>query len=345
MCCAYHLINNAEVIKTENDCIMQFHQAVAPIEAELKKRLMSIGTDYMKSCREIRIIANQPVSLYCGCEHLYLDNRGGLNKSFENAFRCTERAVNDTYLRACRYSVHTYHTDIVRGFITIAGGHRIGLCGTAAADTKGNIISVRNISSLNIRISREIVGCADKILSTVNADKINSFIIVGPPSSGKTTVLRDIVRALSDTGCKVSLIDERNEIACTENGVRLKNVGVNTDVFNSYPKESALSQAVRSMSPDYIAVDEVCDDCEIRAIEYAANCGVRFIATVHASDYSEIISRKQIAALVYTNAFNKIVLLGANPEEGKFDVFDADEVKNEILRRNSDMELHNLCRL
>lgn len=333
------------MINTESINIRQFDQAISSVTPEFKNILMSLDAEIKERCKEIRLIADQPVSIYSGSNHFYLNKNGSVGKSFLNAYKCSQKIINDTYLRACRYSVHSYHSDIIKGFITVEGGHRIGLCGTAAVDSDGKILSVRDISSVNIRISHEMIGCSDKILKCVNSETLSSFIIIGPPSSGKTTVLRDAVRNLSDSGYKISLIDERNEIACTHNGKRLKNVGVNTDVFNSYPKEIALNLALRTMSPDYIAIDEVCEESEISAIKAAVNCGVNFIVTVHASSFDEVISSIRIISMINSDAFNKIVLLDRCPETGLFNVFDIGEIKNEINRRRNCVDMHSVCRL
>ena len=327
---------------TQQGKITCFEEAVMPLTPELKSRLLALDDGTKGACTEIRLRAMGPLSLFCGSRHCYLALEGGVTEDFGEAYECTAEIINDTYSRMCGYSVHTHHSDIIKGFITLNGGHRAGICGTAAVDSNGNIISVRDISSLNIRISREITGCAEKIYNEAFYGESKSIILVGPPACGKTTVLRDIVRLLSDSGKKVSLIDERNEIACTVNGKRLKYVGANTDVYCSYPKELALNMALRTMSPDYIAVDEVCDEGEIRAIRAASNCGVSFVVTVHALNFSEIASREQIISLINTEAFDRVVLLGKQAEKGSYEIFETGDIKDEIYRRRNNMDVYCL---
>lgn len=329
-----------EVIIAEN--IRLFEEAISSLTPELKKILMNVKDDIKCNCKEIRLKSDKPVVLYYGTKYGFLMKDSSIGVNVPDAYKCTKIILNDTYTRMCGYSVHAHHYDIIKGFITLTGGHRVGVVGAAAVDSSGNILSLRDISSLNIRISREIEGCADEIIYKI---KNTGFIIVGPPSSGKTTVLRDCVRQISDSGKKVSLIDERNEIACMMNGLSYKNVGINTDVFSSYPKETAINIALRTMSPDYIAVDEVCEEKEISSIVFASNCGVKFIVTVHAADFFEIVSRKLIISLLESGAFEKIVLLDKNPEFGVSGIYDVSEIMNEISGRNSNLECHRFCGL
>ncbi len=316
------------------DC---YEKAVAGITKELKNLLMSVESHIKNNCSEIRLRINKPVSLVCGDQIYYLNIFGEAACNDSSAYLCTKEILNDTFSRICSYSIHTYQADIINGFVTLEGGHRAGVSGTAAVDSKGNILSVRDISSINIRVAREIRNCADRIISEIYAEGNKSIIIAGPPASGKTTVIRDLVRQLSDRGNKLCLIDERQEIACVSKGIPQNDVGVNTDIFNGYPKEKAINIAVRTMSPDIITVDEVCETGELRAIENASNCGVKLIVSVHASSFDDVLKRMQILSLIRTGAFDKLVLLEKGNNERKISVFDIEEINDEIFRRRADM--------
>lgn len=326
------------MITTNNEYIGCFNQAISSVTAELKKILLNLDDEIKAKSQEIRLRVNSPAVLRCDDGFFYLTALSEVSISPEDGYFCSKELLHDTFSRMCEYSIHTYQSDIVNGFVTLKGGHRAGICGTAAVDSRGNLLSVRDISSINIRISKEIYGCSDAIIKSVLPEKNKSIIIAGPPASGKTTVLRDIVRHLSDSGKNVSLIDERFEVACVNHGISQKTVGVNTDIYSGYPKEKALNIAVRTMAPDFIAIDEVCDFNEIDAIRTASNCGAKFIATVHAADFKEIVSRLQIISLIRTNAFDNLVLLSGKSSERNFIIYDIGEINDEIYRRRSYMD-------
>ena len=188
---------------------------------------------------------------------------------------------------------------------------------------------------MNIRVAREIRGCSSDVFKKLFTDYCKSVIIAGPPASGKTTFLRDIIRCLSDSGKKVCAIDERREIANVCCGICNNDVGVNTDIYYGYPKEIAISMAVRTMSPDVIAVDEICRNDEVKAIEEASNCGVSMLVSVHADSITDIISKQQTITLLRTGAFDKVVMLGKNGIEYTKEVFDVEELNDEIYRRRA----------
>ncbi|NLA77874.1 MAG: Flp pilus assembly complex ATPase component TadA, partial [Clostridiales bacterium] len=203
---------------------------------------------------------------------------------------------------------------INRGFITIYGGHREGLCGTAVkADEK--VISVRDISCLTLRIARRFEGCSGELMRSLGARMLCGVLLCGAPSSGKTTLLRDTVRALS-TGelgesCKIAVVDERGEIAACSGGVAQMRLGPNTDVLNAYPKSEGILAALRSMSPQVIVCDEVGSMRDAQAISSGLDSGVSFIATAHAGSEQELRSRPQIRRLMDTGAFSTVVMLSS----------------------------------
>lgn len=320
--------------KTDKD----FFGALAIIKGELKERLLNLPENIKSATCEIRLRTGKPViisGLY-GNRILYRDSEN-------TPFICYSEDVANIFSRICSYSVHSHIHSIVNGFVTVQGGHRVGICGTAVFDSNNNIISVRDISSLNIRISREKKGCADELYRKVFSNGVSSVIIAGSPMSGKTTVLRDLVRQLSEGNnmYKVCVIDERQEIAAMNAGFCQRDIGINTDVFDLYPKERGIECAVRTMAPDIIAMDELCNDKEIEAINLAVNSGVKFIVTVHASDYSELLTRPQIKSLLRAYSFEKLVLL-KNHNPGKIEgIYDTKELLDEIIGRNIGLGEYN----
>lgn len=199
----------------------------------------------------------------------------------------SEKDIADCFAELCRYSVHSYSNEIAEGFITLDGGHRVGICGTAVLGG-GRITAVKDISSLNIRIAHEVRGCAEEIYTRFFSDRLRSLLLAGAPMSGKTTILRDLSRVLGRDH-RVALIDSRNELSASVRGLPTLDIGENTDVLCGYPKAEGIMTALRSLSPDIIICDEMGNDCE--AVEQCLFCGVRIIAAAHAGSISELSRR------------------------------------------------------
>ncbi len=310
-----------------------FAEASSTISDKLKN-LLSLLPDSLKSeCNEIRLRRNKSVMLTVKNRNFILCPDGSFSKESINSYICTDEILDDTFARMCEYSVHSHLSDLINGYITLKGGHRAGIVGTASLDQNGEIISVKDISSINIRIAREIKGCSDILYNSVFSDTDRSLLIVGPPSSGKTTVLRDLIRNISCAGKRISVIDERQEIAGECNSDQTMELGNNTDIFSAYPKTKAIILAIRTMSPQYIAIDEICENEEIESLINASNCGVKLIATIHASDFNELIKKPQMQKLTAINIFDKVAMLKSSDSPGNIDgIFEFEELKDEILR-------------
>ncbi|MCQ2463701.1 MAG: Flp pilus assembly complex ATPase component TadA [Clostridia bacterium] len=315
--------------------VQPFYGAAGVCAPEIKKCLYMADKRIMEETAEIRLRNDRPVVLYGKYGSSLITPSGELTNDPEGCLYSSCAAVSDTFNRLCGYSIHSHQNSIVNGYITVMGGHRAGIAGTAVRDSDGKIQSVRNISCINIRIARECHTAAREFMKMVFDDGVKSVIIAGPPSSGKTTMLRDIARRISGVGeksCKVTVIDEREELAAVYDGVSRFDVGINTDVLDSYPKGAAISAAIRTMSPDVIICDEVSEPGELCAISAGANAGVKFILSVHASDYKELIRRKQIEQLLSTYGFEKVVLLKGGSLCEIQEIYDAGEIRDEIYR-------------
>ena len=206
------------------------------------------------------------------------------------------------------------------GFITIAGGHRVGIAASCVIGNQGEISAIKGISSLNIRIARDIEGIADDFINNIFANDIKSVLIVGEPSSGKTTILRDIARKISgsDYGFqRVCIVDERSEIASVYSGVSNKKSLQNCDILDGYPKAHGMMIALRSLSPDVILCDEIGSYEDVLAIENIANSGVKIIATIHASNMSQLSKRPQFQNLMKTGAFELAIFLSGKNNPGE----------------------------
>lgn len=231
-----------------------------------------------KILQEIRIRVNRPIILKLRNQDIIIDHK------------VNQCEILQILEKLCNNSVYAYKEQICNGFITIKGGHRVGITGTAVVE-KGKIINVKYINSLNFRIAREVLGCGDKILSQI-VDKKNSTIyntlIVSPPGKGKTTILRDIIRKISDgieeigfEGKTCGIIDERGEIAAMYKGIPQNDIGIRSDVIENVSKSNGINMLIRSMAPEIIACDEIGSKEDVQAIKKAFISGVKGIFTMH----------------------------------------------------------------
>ena len=193
------------------------------------------------------------------------------------------------------FSLYAYESDIRQGFITIKGGHRVGLAGKVVLED-GKIKTISNISSINIRVSHQVLGCGAKIMGYIkNGDSIHNTLIISPPGAGKTTLLRDMLRILSDElKLKVSIVDERSEIASCYKGVPANEVGLRTDIYDCCPKVEGIMLMIRAMSPQVLAVDEIGGAEDVEALIRALHAGIKVVATVHGKGVYDIDDRLKI---------------------------------------------------
>ena len=259
--------------------------------------LKSLSPNELRSIDEIRLRVNRPMSVSIGSEDRIIKDTPIKPEEIEFTFKS-----------AFSYSMHSYSKELSGGYITTRGGNRVGICGTAVTASGESIETLKYISSVNIRIAREIKGAADGIVSRCFNDGLCGVLIIGPPSSGKTTVLRDLVRQLGNR-MKVSLIDELNEISATHRNVAQNDVGRLTDVFVSYPKPAGISAAVRVMSPRAVAADEIGTDSDAAALEYAYHSGVFLITAVHANGLEAARRKPAVKRLIDCRAFSWAVEL------------------------------------
>lgn len=274
--------------------------------------------------QEVSLRANRPLCIECNDKRYYFTQNRCITNTIldQQMVIVTPRALFDTFQNICNYSVYSRQNEINNGYITLKGGHRAGVCGTAVIN-EGNIVNVKDITSINIRVAREVLDCSKEFLSKVDAR--DGVLICGAPCSGKTTIIRDIARVLS-YDYKVSLIDERNELSANVNGVFQNDIGM-CDVYDSYKKSDAIIQAVRSMSPEIIVCDEVSTLTDVEAVTYGVNSGVSFILTIHAENENELIKRPIARKLLDTQAISTVVFLESRKKVGKIkSVISVDEM-------------------
>jgi len=213
--------------------------------------------------------------------------------------------LEETLRRACRQSVYAREQEIRSGFVTLEGGHRMGLCGKGVI-RDGAVHAVCELSSLNIRIARAVPSFADGLQGKLT----DSTLIIGPPGSGKTTLLRSVIVRLSDEwGQTVAVADERGEIAAVSDGSVQLYAGCRTDVLSLVPKADALMMLLRTMSPQWIAMDEITTGKDLRAMEQACHCGVRMLATAHADNVEDMLCRPLYRQLMNLELFTYVITL------------------------------------
>ena len=215
--------------------------------------------------------------------------------------------LNCVVERATSASVHTAQSSIAKGFINCSGGIRIGLCGTGVID-RGEVRGMRAISSLAIRIPHEIRGCGQAVIDRLAASSGN-VLILSPPGYGKTTFLRECIRQMSDAGQRVSVADERGELAAVYRGIPQFDLGKSSDVMSDVPKAQAVMMLLRAMNPQVIAMDEISSPEDIGAAETASGCGVRIIATAHAAGRSELQVRPIYQKLLEHGMFGSLIVI------------------------------------
>ena len=293
----------------------RFLQAAGCLSPPLLSALKNHISVLENKAQEIRLRAGKPLAVVCPDKTCFVTESGGLTDMPNGDLLTVSRAdIDATFQRICEYSVYARQREIVGGFVTMKSGHRAGICGTAVT-SNGGITNVRDLTSINIRIARERLGCAEKLFRSIRNSP--GALICGEPCSGKTTVLRDLARLFSTVDCaNVSLIDERGELASVSCGIPQNDVGL-CDVFDGYPKAQAMEQALRCMSPQLIICDELGGYDDVQAVRGCVNSGVRLIATAHAKSMTELKRRPALRRLLNTGAFSDIVFLSGRSRAGE----------------------------
>lgn len=280
--------------------------------------------------QEIRFRVNMPVTVLIDNREWFVDAEGNLVDMPAQGANNKPEELESILKHLCQYSIYAFADEIRQGFLTIQGGHRIGLSGQVILDGDNRIRNLKYIRYLNIRVAHEIKGVSDDVLPYLyseNGEVLNTLLI-SPPGCGKTTMLRDIIRNISDgtiygRGVNVSVVDERSEIAGCYLGIAQNDVGIRTDVLDGCPKREGMMMLIRAMAPQVLAVDELGSEEDVQALRMASGCGCKLMATVHGGSLKEIENKKYMRNIIENRLFDRYLVLtkrsGRCETEGIYD--------------------------
>ena len=283
---------------------------------------------YSDKLQEIRIRADKPIIVQIG------------NKEIISEYIASEQDLKMIVQHISNYSVYAFQEEIKNGYITIKGGHRIGICGRCVVENN-QIKTIKNIASINFRICREITGCSNKIMKyLIEAGEVINTIIISPPKCGKTTIIRDVTKNISNgiknynlPGKKVCVIDERSELGACYFGIPQMDLGVRTDILDGCPKSQGIIMAIRSMAPEVIVCDEIGTNKDVESVLIALNSGVSLITTIHGFGVEDLYNRPVFKDIVENKVFKRAIVLsnrkGAGTVESVFDFSKQDVIWEE----------------
>ena len=283
------------------------------------KKAFTTEKTLLDSAREIRLRTNMPlcITLAGKIKNVFL-GRNGSFVSEKESYIISKEEIDKIFSGICQNSLYAYKEDVKNGFITLKGGHRVGIAGKMLPDG-----SIYDVSAMNIRISRQVRGCSKNIINHIikNENEIYNTLIISPPACGKTTIIRDLARILGQksnlfSGACIGIIDERSEIAACYNGAPSNDVGIMTDIYDACPKEKGIIMMIRSMAPEIIITDEIGSKGDAAAVASAINAGVKIIATAHGNNIADVKARREISEIIASGVFEKFIILNSKKGPG-----------------------------
>jgi stage III sporulation protein AA len=321
------------------DCMeYNFQPVLDALPDNLRKIIMSVSKGILRELEEIRVRQGRPLMVYSRGRDYFLCPDGNVSRHPQNSYIVTGEDTRRILELISHYSIYAFEEELCSGYITLQGGYRVGLSGKMTSGKDG-ITKFQHITSFNFRIAREIRNAANKIIPyVIKGSRIYHTLILSPPQMGKTTLIRDLARQLSNgfpgfSGVKVGIVDERSEIAGCYQGIPQNDVGVRTDILDGCPKATGIIMLIRSMSPNVIITDEIGKPKDVMAIEDALNAGITIITTAHSHGLEDARRRPILKSLLENNVFQRIMVLGNSLGTGTLEkVYDLIEGK-ELLDR------------
>lgn len=301
--------------------------------AELRRMLIE-NREQLAGIEEIRIRINQPVLFLDGNQEWFLNRQSRkLCRDAVHSYYIKESDIHAMLTFLSRYSIYAYEEELKSGFLTLEGGHRVGVAGQMRMEGD-RVVQLAYAGSLNIRIAHQKIGCAKDILPHIlNGNRVRNTLLVSAAGIGKTTLLRDCIRMLSGDETsrihfKVGVVDERSEIAACYRGIPQNNLGIRTDVMDRCRKAAGMRMLLRSMSPEVIAVDELGSMEDFQAVDEVLHCGCSILGTVHAADMEELQRKVQLKKWAEQQIFERYVILKKDRNGIRhFEIFDGEWIK------------------
>lgn len=309
--------------------------------ATIKQALQGLDAEQINWLEEVRIRVGRPVELVIRNQSFFLTTQGTISSQAEQGLIPDEEVAHKIMNLISRHSVYAVEEELKRGYITVAGGHRVGIAGRGIIE-EGRLKLLRDIKSFNFRIAKEVKNIASPLLpSLIEQGRLLNTLIISPPRCGKTTLLRDMIRVLSRgeaglllQGQKIGVVDERSEIASCLEGIPQKDLGPRVDVLDACPKAEGMMMLIRSMSPDIIATDEIGSEEDASAIMEAIYAGVGIVTTVHGSSVEDIRKRPKLKELLSAGSFQRYIVLSKRRGVGTIEaILDGEARKIRVLER------------
>lgn len=302
----------------KNEGLIRYDEAVKLLPLRWQRVAAAISAEQKKQAEEFRLRTGQPLTVVMPEGEMALGEQGTAISSGDLEQMCD---------RITGYSRYAATETLRQGYLTADGGFRVGVCGTVVMQDGINT-NLRNISSMTIRLSSQRLGVAEDLFRQIYEDSgLRNVLILSPPGLGKTTLLRDMIRLLSDgegdfPPCRVAVVDERGEIAVMQQGQPRMDIGCHTDVLEGCPKALAIPILLRACNPQVIAVDEITAQEDLAAMVSAANCGVALLATIHAADRDELLKKPLFSQLLDMGVFSRAIIISRVGGERRYEVVD-----------------------